>query len=50
VTPALFKALSKNFNSKLTFGEVRESEKELAARFGVTKYPTLIAISDPEEY
>lgn len=50
VTPPLYKALSKHFLSKLSFGEVRQSEKELIQRFGITKFPTLFVISDEENY
>jgi len=35
-TPAVFKALSKKFKEKLSFGEVRKSEEELVKAFGVT--------------
>lgn len=28
-TPPLFRALSKEYNSKLVFGEIRDSEKDL---------------------
>lgn len=49
-TPPLFKALSKHFKDKINFGEIRQSEKELAQRFGVTNYPTVLVISDGENY
>jgi protein disulfide-isomerase A6 len=45
-TPALFKALSKKFKDKLVFGEVKSSETDLVKAFGVTKFPTLIAVTD----
>ena len=49
-TPPLFKALSKHFKGKLSFGEVRQSEKELIQRFEVNKFPTVVVVSDPENY
>jgi hypothetical protein len=32
------------------FGEVRKSEVELIQKFGVTKFPTLLVITDPNEF
>jgi curved DNA-binding protein CbpA len=49
-TPPLFKALSKHFKDKLNFGEIRQSEKELAQRFEVNTFPTVLVISDGENY
>lgn len=49
-TPPLLKALSKHFKGKLSFGEIRQSEIELAQRFTVDKFPTLVVISEPENY
>jgi curved DNA-binding protein CbpA len=49
-TPPLLKALSKHFKGKLSFGEIRQSETELAQRFGIDKFPTLVVISEPENY
>ena len=31
-------------------GEVRSSEKVLAEKFGVGKYPTILVVTDPYEY
>jgi hypothetical protein len=31
-------------------GEVRSSEKGLAAKFGVQKYPAILVITDAPEY
>ena len=31
-------------------GEVRSSEKVLAEKFGVTKYPTVLVVTDPYDY
>lgn len=47
-TPAIYKALSKRFKDRLMFGEVRKSEEELCKLFGVTEFPTILAITDPE--
>jgi len=49
-TPPLFKALSKHFKDKLSFGEIRQSEKELAQRFEVKAFPSVLVISDAENY
>jgi len=49
-TPPLFKALSKHFKDKLNFGEIRQNEKELAQRFEVKVFPTVLVISDGENY
>lgn len=49
-TPTVIKALSKKFRDKLTFGEVRSDEKELVAKFGVKKFPTILALTDPESF
>jgi hypothetical protein len=46
-TAPIFKALSKQFKDKLVFGEVRKSEADLIARFGVTQFPTMLVIVDP---
>lgn len=35
---------------KLIFGEVRETEKDLIEKFGITKFPTLMILSDAENY
>lgn len=49
-TPPLFKALSKHFKDKLSFGEIRQSEKELAQRFEINVFPSILVISDAENY
>jgi DnaJ family protein C protein 16 len=49
-TPPLFKALSKHFKEKLSFGEIRQSEKELAQRFEIIAFPSVLVISDGENY
>jgi curved DNA-binding protein CbpA len=49
-TPPLFKALSKHFKGKLSFGEIRPSERELVDQFGVKNFPTVMVLSEPEAY
>ncbi len=49
-TPPLFKALSKHFLGKLSFGEIREGEKELCNRFNINKFPSLFVITDEEDF
>lgn len=50
VTPPLLKALSKHYQGKLYFGEVRQSEVELCQRFGISKFPSLLVVSEPENH
>jgi len=38
-TPALLRALSKDFKGKLAFGEVRDTNKVLISKYKVNKYP-----------
>lgn len=45
-TPPLFRALSKDFNDKLKFGEIRNSETSLVEKFSVQKFPTIMALTD----
>jgi hypothetical protein len=49
-TPCLFKALSKDFKGKLVFGEIRDSEKELIEKFGIQKFPAILAVTDGENF
>jgi hypothetical protein len=49
-TPPLFKLISKNFLGKLTFGEIKQSEKELCKIFEIKKFPSLIILTDEDEY
>jgi len=49
-TPTVFKALSKKHIDRLNFGEVKQSETELLKSFGVTTFPTIIALTEPEDY
>lgn len=46
-TAPLYKALSKQYKDKLSFGEVRKSEKGLISKFGVTQFPTLLVVTEP---
>jgi hypothetical protein len=43
-TPPLLKVLSKEFKDRVAIGLVRSSETELCAQFGITTYPTLLAL------
>jgi protein disulfide-isomerase A6 len=43
-TTPLFKALSVDFNNRLVLGEVRDTEKDIVAKFAVTKFPTLVIV------
>ena len=47
-TPALFKALSKDYLNHLSFGEIRQTENELIQSFNVKNFPTLMVIIEPE--
>ena len=47
-TPTVFKALSKKYLDRLSIGEVKKSEEALIKRFGVTTFPTILALVDPE--
>lgn len=49
-TPTVIKALSKRFRDKLTFGEIRADETELLKQFKITKFPTILALTDPEGF
>lgn len=50
VTPPLLKAISKRYQAKLYFGEVRQSETEIIQRFNVSKFPTLLVVADGETH
>ncbi|GAB4816305.1 hypothetical protein N2152v2_003351 [Parachlorella kessleri] len=43
-TSALYKSLASRYKGKIAFGEVQGSHQELSHVFGVTKYPTLLAL------
>jgi len=49
-TPAVFKALSKKYLGKLIFGEVRKSDTDLCEKFGITVFPTIMALTDPDNH
>ena len=49
-TPTVFKALSKKYLDRLNIGEVKQSEESLIKKFGVTTFPTIVALTDPENY
>jgi len=47
-TPTVYKALSKKYLERLNFGEIKQSEETLIQKFGITAFPTIIALTDPE--
>jgi len=49
-TPVILKSLSKKYYNKLQVGEIRSSETSLVRNFGVTKFPTLLVLTDSENY
>ena len=49
-TPTVYKALSKKYLERLTFGEVKQASEELVKQFGIEKFPTIMALTDPENY
>jgi hypothetical protein len=50
VTPPLFKSLSKQYKGRLLFGEVRKSDTELVKAFKITKFPSILVVTDPFTY
>jgi DnaJ family protein C protein 16 len=49
-TAPLLKALSKFFKGKLSFGEIRQSEKELVDRYGIQNFPTAMVVTDADNF
>jgi hypothetical protein len=49
-TPTVIKALSKKFRDKLTFGEIRQDELQLIQQFQITKFPTILALTDADGF
>ena len=49
-TPTVYKALSKKYLERLTFGEVKQAEEGLCKLFGIEVFPTIMALTDPENY
>lgn len=47
-TPTVYKALSKKYLERLNLGEVKQAEESLVKQFGITAFPTIIALTDPE--
>ena len=47
-TPTIYKALSKKYLDKLVFGEIKQSDEALVKQFGITEFPTIMALTDPE--
>jgi hypothetical protein len=48
-TAPLIKSLSKTYKEKLSFGQVK-NDPELSKKFGVTTFPTLMVLTDPEGF
>lgn len=48
-TAPLIKSLSKTYKDKLSFGQVKK-DPELFKKFGITTFPTLMALTDPTDY
>jgi hypothetical protein len=42
--------LSKHFTGKLSFSEIRQTEKELVEKFKIEKFPTVFVITDHENF
>lgn len=49
-TPAIMKALSKKYLGKLIFGEVRASDAEMVKKFNIESFPTIMALTDPDNF
>jgi len=52
-TTPLYKALAVDFHFQLSLGEVKDTEKDVVSKYGVTKFPTLIVVpvsGDPVVY
>ena len=48
--PAMMKALSKKYKGKMNFGFVKATDSELISKFGITKFPTIVVLTDPFGY
>jgi len=46
----LYKALSKKYIERLNLGEVKQSSTELIKKFNIQKFPTIIALTLPENH
>lgn len=42
--------MSKKFKDKLLFGEIRKSEEDLIKKFGITKTPAILVVTDSQEF
>ena len=49
-TPTVFKALSKKHIDRLNLGEIKSSEEELVKKFGIESFPTILALTQPDDY
>ena len=45
----MYRGLSSLYYDRLTFGEVKDSEKDLVERFNITKFPSVVAFVNFEE-
>lgn len=44
-TTPLYKALSVDFKDRLSVGEVKQSEKNIVAEYGIQSFPTLLVVT-----
>ena len=49
-TPPLYKALSKQFKGKLSFGEIRQSDVEMVNKFEIKQFPCIFILTEPSTY
>lgn len=42
--------MSKKYLERLTFGEVKQADENLVKLFGIETFPTIMALTDPENY
>lgn len=50
ITPAVLKSLSKKYLGKLVFGEIRNDEATLLKVYGVSRFPTIVALTDIDNF
>lgn len=44
-TPPLFKALSVEFEGRVAFGSIADTDKALVTQFGIEKFPSVVLIT-----
>jgi DnaJ family protein C protein 16 len=49
-TAPLLKSLSKFFKGKLSFGEIRQTEKELVDRYEIKNFPSIMVVTDADKF